>query len=115
MLPTLCPEERQRLRLLFRNEKNLYKRKCDATGKDILSVYEQNSPYKVYDKSYRRSDKRSALDFGQTFDFSKTFTENMDTLIKNVPIYNIQHNKPCENSDYCNIVAEVRNGYMSSS
>ncbi|MEI7477826.1 MAG: hypothetical protein WCJ81_04935 [bacterium] len=30
--PTLCPEERQRRRLLFRNERKLYKRKCDATG-----------------------------------------------------------------------------------
>ena len=29
--PTLCPEERQRRRLLFRNERKLYKRKCDAT------------------------------------------------------------------------------------
>jgi hypothetical protein len=29
--PTLCPEERQRRRLMFRNERKLYKRTCDAT------------------------------------------------------------------------------------
>jgi len=29
--PTLCPEERQRRRLSFRNERNLYKRTCDLT------------------------------------------------------------------------------------
>ena len=27
--PTLCPEERERKRLSFRNERKLYKRKCD--------------------------------------------------------------------------------------
>ena len=30
-LPTLCPECRQRRRSMFRNERNLYKRKCDMT------------------------------------------------------------------------------------
>jgi hypothetical protein len=29
--PRLCPEERQRRRLMFRNERRLYKRKFDAT------------------------------------------------------------------------------------
>jgi len=29
--PTLCPECRQQRRLSFRNERNLYKRDCDAT------------------------------------------------------------------------------------
>jgi hypothetical protein len=29
--PTLCPDCRQQRRLSFRNERNLYKRKCDAT------------------------------------------------------------------------------------
>jgi len=47
--PTLCPEERQRRRLAFRNERKLYKRKCDATKKDIISLYQNDSPYIVYD------------------------------------------------------------------
>jgi len=29
--PTLCPECRQKRRLVWRNERNLYKRNCDAT------------------------------------------------------------------------------------
>ena len=37
--PTLCPDCRQQRRLSFRNERKLYKRKCDATGKDIVSIY----------------------------------------------------------------------------
>ena len=27
--PSLCPEEREKRRLAFRNERNLYRRKCD--------------------------------------------------------------------------------------
>ena len=47
-LPTHCPEERQRRRLLFRNERKLYKRKCDATGETIVSMYSPDNPRTVY-------------------------------------------------------------------
>jgi hypothetical protein len=51
--PTLCPEERQKRRLLFRNERNLYKRTCDATGESIISIYSPDKPYKVYNQKFR--------------------------------------------------------------
>ncbi|MBU1757580.1 hypothetical protein KKG31_00040 [Patescibacteria group bacterium] len=52
--PTLCPEERQRRRLIWRNERKLYKRECDKTGKSIISVYSKDHPYVVYDEKVRR-------------------------------------------------------------
>ncbi len=55
--PMLCPEERQRRRLIFRNERKLYKRKCDATGDMIISMYAPNNFHKIYDQKFRRSDK----------------------------------------------------------
>lgn len=51
-VPKLCPEERQRRRLKFRNERKLYKRKCDITGDMIISIYSQNSDIKVSSKNY---------------------------------------------------------------
>ena len=63
--PTLCPEERQRRRLLFRNERKLYRRKCDATGKSIISIYSPDKPYKVYDQKVWNSDARDAMKYGQ--------------------------------------------------
>jgi len=87
--PTLHPEERQRRRLSFRNEPNLYRRKCDASGKDIISIYSPDKPYKVYDQKIRRSDARDPLDYGQDFDFSKNFTENFRELLKEVPIQSL--------------------------
>ena len=59
--PKLCPEERQRRRLLFRNERKLYRRKCDATGENIISMYSPDKNIKVYNKKYRWSDKRDPM------------------------------------------------------
>ena len=43
--PTLCPHCRQQRRLAWRNERVLYHRKCDMSGKQIVYPYtyhEQN-------------------------------------------------------------------------
>lgn len=87
--PTLCPEERQRRRLSFRNERKLYKRTCDATGKNIISIYSPDKSYTVYDQAYRWSDKRDPMGYGFEFDFSKTFTENFSELMLVVPTMNL--------------------------
>lgn len=52
--PTLCPSEREKQRTVRRNERKLYRRNCDATGKAIITQYSPSSPYKVYDQKIRR-------------------------------------------------------------
>lgn len=54
--PTLCPEERERRRLSFRNESKLYKNTCTATGKPIISIFSPDKEYEVYDYPVRFSD-----------------------------------------------------------
>jgi hypothetical protein len=71
--PTLCPEERLRRRLTFRNERKLYRTVSAYSGKEIISVYSPDKPYKVYEQDIWWSDKRNPLDYGRDFDFSKTF------------------------------------------
>lgn len=46
--PANCPECRQKRRLSLRNERKLYKRKCDKCQKDIISTYAPDSKYIVY-------------------------------------------------------------------
>jgi len=46
--PTLCPEERERRRLMYRNERSLYMRECDLTWQKILSMYPEESSLLVY-------------------------------------------------------------------
>jgi hypothetical protein len=110
-IPTLCPEERQRRRLAWRNERKLYKRKCDATGDNIISYISPDKPYPVYKRSVWFSDVYNPLDYGRDFDFSKTFGENFKALLDIVPRYSIQQQDPMENSDYCNCASNCRRCY----
>jgi hypothetical protein len=109
--PTLCPEERQRRRLSFRNERKLYRRQCDATKKSIISIYSPDKPYKVYDQKIRRSDSRDPMDYGMDFDFSKTFTENIRELMIQVPRLSL-FSQRSENSEYTNQAYDNKSCYM---
>src|SRR3989338_2462458 len=71
--PTFCPECRMIRRFMFRNENALYKRKCDATGKEIISMFAPENPFKVYEHSYWWSDNWDPRDYGKEYDFSKLF------------------------------------------
>ena len=99
--PTLCPEERQRRRLSFRNERKLYRRQCDASKKSIISIYSPDKPYKVYDQKIWRSDARDPMEYGMDFDFTRNFTEQFGDLMMKVPRLSLV-TKMNENSDYVN-------------
>jgi len=55
--PTFCPECRLKRRLMWRNERTLYKRVCDLCGINLLSVFHQDSIYTIYCSSCWWSDK----------------------------------------------------------
>ncbi|MFA5917615.1 MAG: hypothetical protein WC850_05280 [Candidatus Gracilibacteria bacterium] len=109
--PTLCPDCRQQRRLSFRNERNLYRRKCDATGKQIISIYSPDKKYKVYNSDFWWSDKWDAMNYGLDFDFNKSFFEQFDNLMKEVPrLQNYQTKN--EDSEYTNGTAYNNNCYL---
>ncbi len=110
--PTRSPDERQRRRLGFRNERNLYRRTCDASGKQIISIYSPDKPYKVYDQKIWWSDSRDGLDYGREFDFGKTFTEQFGELMRDVPRLALQI-KQSENSEYTNLSIWLKDCYLS--
>jgi hypothetical protein len=109
--PNLCPDCRQRRRLSFRNERKLYKRKCDASGKDIISIYSPNKKFKVYDQKIWWSDSRNPMDYGFEFNFNTSFTEDFKELMSNIPhlsLLGLQN----EESDYVNGVFAAKNSYL---
>lgn len=111
-LPTLCPEERQRRRLSFRNERNLYHRKCDFTGQKIISNISADKPFKVYEKEIWWSDKLNALEYGRPYDFTKPFFEQFRDLQFAVPRMNL-FSKGGENCAYTNHATYNKNCYMT--
>lgn len=101
--PTLCPDCRMQRRLSWRNERALYWRNCEATGKRILSVFVPHGPYTVYDNDYWHGDQWNALDYGREFDFSRSFFEQFDELLKVVPqlARSAVGNQNCEYVNQC--------------
>ncbi|MEK7547276.1 MAG: zinc-ribbon domain containing protein [Patescibacteria group bacterium] len=46
--PENCPDCRRKRRLSLRNERKLYKRKCDKCQKEVISTYSPESKYIIY-------------------------------------------------------------------
>ena len=109
--PTLCPVCRAQRRHAMRNERNLFHRKCDLTGKQILSVYSVHSPAVVYEHREWWSDKWDPLDYGRDFDFSRPFFEQFGELLRAVPHMNVAETN-VENCDYCHLIADSKNCYL---
>lgn len=110
--PTLCPDCRVQRRMVFRNERALFKRKCDMCRKPIISVLDVDVPYQVYCNDCWWSDKWDPLDYGQEFDFNRPFFDQFEELMLKIPKGGLlQLNS--ENSDYNTLLAFSKNTYMS--
>jgi hypothetical protein len=83
--PNWCPECRLIKRLSWRNERSLFKRKCDLCGQDKILIFPQESPYKVYCYPCWWSEKWDAESHAKDYDFSKPFFEQLMELFLNVP------------------------------
>ena len=112
--PKLCPDCRQQRRLSFRNERKLYKRKCDFSWKDIVSIYSPDKKYKVYDQDIWWIDKWNTLDYWKDFDFNKGFFEQFGELMREVPRIWIL-NWFSENANYWNHSYYNKNSYSVNS
>ncbi len=111
-VPTLCPDERQRRRLSWRNERVLFKRKCDKTGESIISIYPEDVPFSVYSKQYWQSDDFDPLEYGRDFDFSKNFFPQFKALLHDVPKQSLMQDGEIVNSDYAQFVGWLKDCYL---
>ena len=80
-----CRQCREMRRLAWRNERNLFKRKCDHSGKEIWTTYPQNSPFKIFDKDIWWGDQWEGLDNGRDFDFNRPFFQQFYEMMLEVP------------------------------
>ena len=110
--PTLCYDCRQQRKTAWRNERKFYRRKCDLSGQDMVSIYCTDSKFKVYKNTEYYSDKWDAFDYWMDFDFKKTFFEQFEQLHIKVPkpsiyVYN------SENCEYTNLNSWNKNCYLT--
>ncbi len=114
--PKLCPDCRQQRRLSWRNERSLYKRKCDATGKDIVSIYSPDKPHTIYNQEFWWSDNWDALDHGINYDENAGFFSQFSHLLHQTPLFGIYHmTQNSINSEYSNHCLDSNNTYYCAS
>ncbi|MDD5720925.1 MAG: hypothetical protein PHT16_00530 [Candidatus Pacebacteria bacterium] len=112
--PTFCPECRTIRRMLFRNERALYKKENSASKskEKIISMYSSESPYIIYDKEYWINEANwDSRDYGVDYDFNKSFFEQFHALDKKVPKYALYNINPVR-SNYCNICVDMKDCYL---
>ncbi len=112
-VPTFCPECRLIRRLAWLNENSLYKRNCDLCGKPMISVFSKESGLKVYCSPCWWSDKWDGLEYGIDFDLKRPFLLQVRELLQKVPVMNLfSLYSSLENSEYTNMVGNLKNCYM---
>jgi hypothetical protein len=110
--PTFCWLCRAQRRMAWRNERTLYKRKSDATGKDIFSAFSSETPVKVYEKDVWISDSWDPMVYGRDYDFSRLFFTQFRDLMSVVPLKNLNIVNGGPDSEFCNNVTDPKNSYM---
>ncbi len=110
-LPTLCPKCSLQKKLSFRLDNKLYRRTCDFSGKDIISVYSPDKPFKIYDQNIRQSDQWDPLEYGITYDPTQPFFHQFALLLQKVPRFAVM-NEFSEKSEYCHHSSHLKNCYL---
>ncbi len=112
--PKLCPDCRNQRRLIFRNDRNFYKRSCDLCQKVIVSICSPDKPFPVYCKECYLSDRFDPLVYGASYDPSRSFIEQFAEMRARVPRV-ANYFTQCENCDYTVHTGNSRNCYMGAS
>lgn len=107
--PIHAPKIRSAMRLAFRNERNLYMRRCDLTGERIMSIYHEKYPFPVYKYDYWIDRDWDVPHIN--YDPKKSFFDQYKELSNIAPRPNLfaPYN---ENCDYCNAAEKNKNCYM---
>ena len=109
--PTFCPECRMIRRFAFRNERFLFRRKDDVSGKEIFSEIPPQTGAKIYEHDYWWSDKWDPMAYGRKYDFSRSFFEQFYELMYSVP-WPSRNAFNLINSDYANNAGNLKNCYL---
>ena len=111
--PGLCPDCRMKRKLVFRNERTLYKRQCDLCKKSMLSMYNSKSPYTIYCEDCYNSDKWDAKSFARDYNPSRAFFDQLQELMLKVPKKSVYTTIGTSvNSEYQNFAGYNKNCYL---
>lgn len=114
--PTFCPECMLQRRMMFRNERTLYKRENNSPnklGETIVSIHRPGTEYVIYDDKTWWSDIWDPIDYGMDYDFSRPFFTQFNELYKNIPLINLSVTNMV-NCEYCNVAEGDKGCFMTT-
>ena len=112
--PTFCPKCRMERRMIWRNERVLYKAICGLCGVSMISMYDPKNTFKVYCEKCWWGDAWDPIDYGFSYDFDQPFFLQWQKLLKQTPLVHLWkfNNVDC---DYINYATDDKNCYLSAS
>lgn len=109
--PTFCPHCRMIRRMVWRNERRIFRRKEALEGKDIFSGFPPEADVNIFENDYWNSDDWDQLATGMDYDPNKNFFEQFKALMSRAPML-AKSTLNMVNSDYCNEAGNTKNSYM---
>lgn len=110
--PKLCPEERQRKLMMFRNERNLYRRK-DINKRDVISMFSEDKEIEVIDLEARYKGDIDYMEYGLTLSTWETSVfDHMQWLLLHTPRVKL-NNMQSQNCPYGNAIGYCKDCYLS--
>lgn len=110
--PDFCHICRSRNRLVYRNLRNLNKRKDDATGKEIFTHFDETVKFPVYDADYWWSDQWDGLQYGRNWDPNRSFFDQFKDLYNSAPA-SARYTLNIEDCDYTNGIGGCKHCFLS--
>ncbi len=112
--PTFCPECRMARRMVWRNNRSLYRRSCGLCNKTLISMYKDDG-VPVFCIECFNGDNWDQFQYAQNVDWSRDFYSQLFDVFKKQPrIYQYRLGNVV-NSDYGNSVVNCKNAYLSFS
>jgi len=113
--PTWCPDCRLVRRMVWRNNRALYKAQCDLCHKSIFTIYKKPEHiFPIYCRDCWWSDAWDPMSYGQAIDWSQPFFKQLGTLMNAIPAANLWQTNN-KNADYSNFCLDSSNIYLSYS
>lgn len=109
--PKFCFVCRLQRRLMWRNDRNLYSRKCDKSGELLISMFHPEAKAVVWQRDLWWADDWDVREYGRAFDFERGFFEQFLELLQSTPMPNVM-TLNSENSLYTNYNMANNNCYL---
>ncbi len=112
--PTFCPQCRMQRRMVFRNERALFKRNCDLCHKPFIGAYRGGTRFPIYCPTCWWGDGWDSRSYAAEYDASRPFLAQWKDLQSRVPRPSMNNYTGATllNSDYTNCSGELKNCYL---